>query len=53
MVSPLSTNFRAWQICDAVSLRRSITPEILEPIGSKFGVSGRVLDILVPEVVLQ
>ncbi len=31
----------------------SIPPEILEPLRRKLGVSHRVLDVLVPEVVLQ
>ena len=28
-------------------------PKVLEPVGCHFGVSDRVLDVLVPEVVLQ
>src|SRR5262249_42357679 len=28
-------------------------PKVLEPVGRHFGVSDRVLDVLVPEVVLQ
>ena len=31
----------------------SSSPKVLEPIGRHFGVSDRVLDVLVPEVVLQ
>ena len=31
----------------------SSSPKVLEPVGSHFGVSDRVLDVLVPEVVLQ
>jgi hypothetical protein len=31
----------------------SVPPKVLEPVGSHFGVSDRVLDVLVPEVVLQ
>jgi hypothetical protein len=33
-------------------LDRSIAPEILEPIGGKLGVAGRVLDVLVAEIML-
>src|SRR5262249_28786437 len=29
------------------------SPKVLEPVGRHFGVSDRVLDVLVPEVVLQ
>ena len=32
---------------------RSAPPKVLEPVGRHFGVSDRVLDVLVPEVVLQ
>ena len=31
----------------------SVAPEILEPIGSKLGVPGRVLNVLMTEVMLQ
>ena len=31
----------------------SVPPKVLEPVGRHFGVSDRVLDVLVPEVVLQ
>ena len=31
----------------------SVPPKVLEPVGSHFGVPDRVLDVLVPEVVLQ
>src|SRR6516164_9710831 len=31
----------------------SVPPKILESVGRHFGVSDRVLDVLVPEVVLQ
>ena len=31
----------------------SVPPKILEPVGRHFGVPDRVLDVLVPEVVLQ
>jgi hypothetical protein len=31
----------------------SVPPKVLEPVGRHFGVPDRVLDILVPEVVLQ
>ena len=30
-----------------------IPPKVLEPVGRHFGVSDRVLDVLVPKVVLQ
>ena len=30
-----------------------LPPKVLEPVGRQFGVSDRVLDVLVPEVVLQ
>jgi len=30
-----------------------LSPEILEPVGRHFGVAHRVLDVLMPEVVLQ
>src|SRR5262245_65009473 len=33
--------------------RRQLAPKILEPVWRHFGVSDRVLDVLVPEVVLQ
>src|SRR5262249_22673189 len=32
---------------------RSAPPKVLEPVGRHFGVSDRVLDVLVPEVMLQ
>ena len=32
---------------------RSAPPKVLEPVGRHFGVSDRVLNVLVPEVVLQ
>src|SRR5262245_47075176 len=38
------------------SVRRdasSVPPKILESVGRHFGISDRVLDVLVPEVVLQ
>ena len=31
----------------------SVPPKILEPVGRHFGVPDRVLDVLVPEVMLQ
>src|SRR5262245_39043924 len=31
----------------------SVPPKVLEPVGRHFGVSDRVLDVLVPEVMLQ
>src|SRR5262249_49143490 len=37
---------------DAQGLR-SASPKVLEPVGRHFGVSDRVLDVLVAEVVLQ
>ena len=36
-----------------LGLRRALSPEILEPIHGHLGVTHRVLDILVAEVVLQ
>jgi hypothetical protein len=32
---------------------RSAPPKVLEPVGRHFGVADRVLDVLVPEVVLE
>src|SRR5262249_21643625 len=37
---------------DAQGLR-SASPKVLEPVGCHLGVSDRVLDVLVPEVVLE
>ena len=31
----------------------SVPPKVLEPVGRQFGIPDRVLDVLVPEVVLQ
>src|SRR5262245_22040974 len=33
--------------------KRSASPKVLEPVGRQFGVPDRVLDVLVPEVLLQ
>ena len=30
-----------------------LPPKVLEPVGRQFGIPDRVLDVLVPEVVLQ
>jgi hypothetical protein len=32
---------------------RSVPPKVLEPVGRQFGVADRMLDVLVPKVVLQ
>src|SRR6516164_3294214 len=37
----------------ARSRRELVPPKVLEPVGRHFGVPDRVLDVLVPEVVLQ
>src|SRR5262249_33328927 len=37
----------------AGKLNRSAPPKVLEPVGRHFGISDRVLDVLVPEVMLQ
>src|SRR5262249_5218575 len=37
----------------AVKWRGSVPPEILEPVRRQLGIAHRVLDVLVPEVVLQ
>src|SRR5262245_60489826 len=39
--------------CRACRRRQRSTPKVLEPVGRHFGVAHRVLDVLVPEVVLQ
>jgi len=46
-VSPNPRNFR-WRLP-----RGSISPEVLEPIWSEFGIAGGVLDVAVPQVMLD
>src|SRR5262245_37543445 len=37
----------------SLACRRQLAPKILEPVGRHFGVAHRVLDVLVPDVMLQ